>query len=244
MKVLSKQPRYWAIIPAAGLGLRMGADRPKQYLTIHDKTILSYAVDCLTRFHLIEKVIVVLHADDMYWSQHNFQHGDKILTTVGGQTRAQSVLHGLQCLEESAAFNDWVCVHDAVRPCLQQELLKNLVKQLRDHPVGGLLGVPISDTLKITDDNGVIIKTLSRERVWQAQTPQLFRFGLLFDALKKALHDGAIITDEASAIEYVGKSAQMVFGSECNIKITRQTDLVLAESILSSVDLTAVMEKK
>jgi len=229
----AKKPRYWAIIPAAGLGLRMGADRPKQYLRVHDKTILSYAVECLASHALIEKVMVVLHADDLYWSEHEFTHGQKIITTIGGDTRAQSVLNGLQQLREFADKADWVCVHDAARPLLTHALVDQLCQQIKGHPVGGLLGVPVSDTLKQTDDQGVVINTLPREKVWQAQTPQCFRYQLLLDALTQALQKGVVITDESSAIEQAGFKPQMVLGDESNIKITRPADLELAQSLLS-----------
>ncbi len=224
---------YYAIISAAGQGQRMGAEKPKQYLKISGKTILEYAVNVLADFPLIEKVIVALGAKDHYWPNLQFNSQQKILTTLGGSTRAESVFNALEMLSEFANADDWVLVHDAARPCLRSTDVKRLIETVGEHPVGGILGIPINDTLKLVNSATEIIKTQARENVWCAQTPQLFRLGLLKKALKQALNTSPIPTDDCSAIEMIGLKPLMVLGGVHNLKITYPDDLLLAEKYLN-----------
>ncbi len=224
--------KYWTIIPAAGIGTRVHADRPKQYLEIHGKTILERVVNVFTAHAQIEKVVVVLQAKDDWWSTLKFLHPEKIMTTIGGKERVHSVLLGLDFLQDFADKNDFVLVHDAARPCLQSEDITRFISELKNHTVGGLLGLPVVDTLKKVDANECVEKTVSREHVWQAQTPQCFRYGLLKSSIEKALSDHAMITDESSAIEHAGLKPTMILGDARNIKITFPEDIALVERLL------------
>ncbi len=227
-----QQTSFWGIVPAAGLGLRMAADCPKQYIKIHDRTILEYAIESLVSHPHIEKVVVALHEHDDYWKSIVPPHKEKIITTVGGEHRINSVWSALQALDSYAHDNDWVLVHDAVRPCLSHELIDRLIHKLHDHPIGGLLGIPVRDTLKKVDADHVIENTLSREHVWAAQTPQMFRYRALREAIKQTMHQDRVITDEASAFEAIGEYPQMVLGDVSNIKVTYPADLKIADFLL------------
>lgn len=218
----------WVIIPAAGIGARMEADRPKQYMLIHGKPMISYSVDVFLRLSIIEKVVVAINAEDRWWTSLSCSQHEKTMTVVGGHERVDSVLSALTFLEESAAPDDWVLVHDAARPCISEVAVQHLVAQLKDHPVGGLFGLPVVDTLKRLNDAGEVEATISRVGLWRAQTPQMFRFGILKQAIEKALYDGVLITDEASAIEYIGLQPKMLLGQSENIKVTLPEDLSLA----------------
>ena len=168
---------YYAIVPAAGSGQRVGASLPKQYLKIAGKTVLEHAVNTLANFPLIEKVVLALDEQDHHWQKLHFNCPPKILTTLGGKTRAESVLNAMQMISEYAEADDWILVHDAARPCLRSSDIARLIETVGDHPVGGILGIPVSDTLKLVIDSE-IIKTQPRDDLWCAQTPQLFRFKL------------------------------------------------------------------
>lgn len=222
----------WTIVPAAGIGTRMQVDRPKQYLKIRDHTILEHVVNCFSAIARIEKVVVVLHAKDHWWSTLPLLHSEKIFTVIGGQERVHSVLLGLKFLSDFADDNDFVLVHDAARPCIQASDVLRLVDELKDHDVGGLLGLPVVDTLKKIDNNNCVEKTISREHLWHAQTPQCFRYGILKRAIETALAENKIVTDESSAIEYLGLKPKMVLGDARNIKITFAEDVALAEKLL------------
>jgi 2-C-methyl-D-erythritol 4-phosphate cytidylyltransferase len=223
------KPTYYAIVPAAGSGTRMQADIPKQYLKVAGKTLLEHAVNSLTSFPSIERVVVALDARDHRWQNLCFTFPEKILTTMGGKTRAESVLNGLQALQECAKPHDWVLVHDAARPCLLHSDITRLIDTVGDHPVGGILGIPVRDTLKLINAHAEIIKTTPRDNMWCAQTPQLFRFELLREALKEALNVSLDFTDDAAAIENAGKKPLMVLGGAHNLKVTYPEDLALAE---------------
>lgn len=231
----SKTPSYWVLIPAAGVGRRMCSEISKQYLKISGKTILEHAISRFATYPMIEKIVVILSAHDLQWPTIHQQIAEKAVTVEGGQTRADSVMHGLQYLTTVAAENDWVLVHDASRPCLSLPVLDRFFHILSDHPVGGLLAVPIVDTLKRVDANGYVQETLSREELWAAQTPQMFRYALLYNAMERALSHNIEVTDEASAIEYYGKSPLVVKGDRGNIKVTWFEDLAWAERIDESV---------
>lgn len=225
--------KYWVIIPAAGIGARIHADKPKQYLLLKNKPILTHVVNLFSSLHQIEKVVVVLNAKDHWWPTLKLQHPEKILTAIGGQERVHSVLLGLQFLSDFVDPNDFVLVHDAARPCLQADDITRLLFELKNHPVGGLLGLPVVDTLKKVDEHNNVIETISRADSWQAQTPQCFRYGLLKSAIEKALSEHQIVTDESSAIENAGLKPKMIFGNTNNIKITFPEDLTLAEKLKS-----------
>lgn len=223
---------FWVVIPAAGQGQRMASDIPKQYQRIAHRSVLEHTLSIFLDHPKVRRVVVALSPQDPYWPTLSVAHHPLIQTVVGGQTRAASVLNGLNQLAQDAAPQDWVLVHDAARPCLAQCDLKRLVQTLFSDPVGGLLGLPVKDTLKIVDQQQVSQSTLSRSHIWAAQTPQMFRLGPLRDALEKAQAEGIEVTDEASAMEYVGAHPKMVLGSPSNLKITYPADLALAAFFL------------
>ena len=228
----STEPRYWVVVPAAGIGTRMGAGRPKQYLTLGDKTILEQTLTRLLQLPGLAGIYVALNEHDDYWEQLAVSRDKRISPVTGGSERADSVLAALDALAGQAQENDWVLVHDAARPCITAGTIKQLCNQLAQHPVGGILAVPVSDTLKQVDDARRINHTLDRRFLWQAQTPQMFRLGLLRSCLSRALAEGKQVTDESSAVELYGYQPQIVEGRADNLKITRPEDLPLAQMIL------------
>ena len=227
------EQKFWVIIPASGIGSRMNADRPKQYLPLNGKTVLENTLDCFIRHPRISGVIVAISADDEYWSKLNFKTERPVITVEGGAERCHSVLNALQGLKDLAEDHDWVLVHDAARPCLNNSDLDKLLITMATHPVGGLLGVPVHDTIKKVDSVNVVESTVDREYLWRALTPQMFRYGMLRDALNLALADDYLVTDDASAIEHAGYAPLMLEGHAGNIKITRPEDLALAEFYLA-----------
>ena len=227
-----KTARYWAIVPAAGAGRRMAMDIPKQYLDIQGRPLIAHTLTRLLEFPLFEKIVVLLNYDDDYHQQLEILQHEKIELAPGGRERCYSVMNGLRVLMNIAHRNDWVMVHDVVRPCVRQSDLEWLVNQLQSHSVGGLLGVPMTDTLKQVNAAGEVEATVNRDRLWHALTPQMFRLGLLHDALEKAINDQFMVTDEASAVEYLGLHPMMLEGHSDNIKVTRGADLALASLYL------------
>ncbi len=222
----------WAVIPAAGSGSRMGGDRPKQYLPLAGRTVIEHVIDRFVAHPAIRGIVVAL-ADGDPWRERLERDGDTpVLTVTGGAERHHSVLNALHRLQSIADTHDWVLVHDAARPCLRAADIDRLIEALRDHPVGGLLGLPVADTLKRVDHDGDVVATLSRENVWYASTPQMFRLGELTAAIERAIRERVAITDEAGAIERTARMPRMVEGSPDNIKITRPADLALAEQFL------------
>jgi 2-C-methyl-D-erythritol 4-phosphate cytidylyltransferase len=219
---------FYALVPAAGFGSRMGSELPKQYLDLSGHPMIYYALTTLCRCPQIRTVFVVLAQDDEYFKRYDWSHCDGKLEPLycGGLTRAESVANGLLASEVEA--DDWVLVHDAARPCLTQAHLEKLIAELRDDAVGGILAVPVADTLKRADAQQRIEATESREKLWQAQTPQMFRAGLLADALWKCKN----VTDEASAIESLGLQPKLVAGDTSNFKVTYPQDIKLAELLL------------
>jgi 2-C-methyl-D-erythritol 4-phosphate cytidylyltransferase len=176
----------------------------------------------------------VLNANDTIWPTLSFPNKETISTISGGTKRCDSVLNGLLYLQNFAANNDWILVHDAVRPCLQHQDIDKLISQLNSHPVGGLLGVPVKDTLKRIGKTSRVLKTVERKNVWHALTPQMFRYGKLITALQKAIQQNIEITDEAQAVELSGEKPVVVEGRSDNIKITYPQDFALAEKILNT----------
>ncbi|MCS6785759.1 MAG: 2-C-methyl-D-erythritol 4-phosphate cytidylyltransferase [Thiobacillaceae bacterium] len=222
--------RYHALVPAAGAGTRMGAARPKQYLELAGRPLLWYALHTLCRHPRIARVYVVLAPDDAWWGRYDWDGGDKLMVlSCGGATRADSVRAGLAAMAGEVAGQDWVLVHDAARPCLTAALIDRLIEALREDPVGGLLAVPLADTVKRAGADARIAATVDRSGLWAAQTPQMFRYGLLTAALAQA---GGAVTDEASAVEALGHAPRLVEGARSNLKVTFPEDLELAGCLL------------
>lgn len=222
----------WFIVPAAGIGKRMGAECPKQYMSLGEKSIIEQTLSTLLQVDHVVGVVVALHPNDQYWPELSLAKHPKIYTIGGGQDRANSVLNALNFLNDKMDSNDWVLVHDAARPCVTTSSIHHLISTVENDQVGGILAVPASDTLKQVDSEGVIQKTIDRSIIWRAQTPQMFRYKVLRDSLNTALAQGYTITDEASAIEAVGWTAKVVEGRMDNIKVTLMEDVGMAQRIL------------
>ena len=219
-------PAFWAVIPAAGVGARMAADRPKQYLQLGGRTILEHSLGCFLDHPNLKGLVVSLAVDDPYWPNLACAGDPRIQRADGGSQRSGSVLNALLQLNAlGASDDDWVLVHDAARPNLSREDLDHLLAELAHDPVGGLLAVPARDTLKRVDKHGRVVETIDRSLIWQAYTPQMFRLGALHRALADSLVADAVITDEASAMEWSGQAPRLVEGRADNIKVTRPEDL-------------------
>jgi 2-C-methyl-D-erythritol 4-phosphate cytidylyltransferase len=225
-------PSYYALVPAAGSGARFGSGIPKQYLPLAGRPVIHHALDALCRCERIERVWVVLSPNDLWWDAHDWSSlGAKLVALrCGGATRAESVVNGLAAVGRCVTDDDWMLVHDAARPGLSQALLAGLCEALRDDPVGGLLAVPVADTLKRADAGRRVAATEPREGLWQAQTPQMFRYGLL----RRALEARRAFTDEAGAVEAMGCQPRLVQSDATNFKVTYPADMELAESILKA----------
>jgi 2-C-methyl-D-erythritol 4-phosphate cytidylyltransferase len=220
---------YWAVVPAAGSGQRMQAQRPKQYLDLRGRPVIVHSLERLASFPPLRGMVVGLAPDDRHWASVGALPAKLLTTYVGGDERAVTVLEGLQALSQHASPNDWVLVHDAVRPCLRPADIVRLATEVGDYPDGGLLAVALTDTVKRADDNGRIVATEARDRLWRALTPQMFRYAALRQALERVQRDAIAVTDEAAAIEYAGGRPRLVAGHADNIKITYPGDLTLAE---------------
>lgn len=224
--------RYWAVIPAAGSGARMQAPIPKQYLMLAGKKLIEHALERLGNHPWISGVVVATSADDPLWQEVRPHCRAPVMRVTGGSERCHSVLAGLARLHDAAHPVDWVLVHDAARPCLPPQDLELLIAELSDHPVGGLLALPVRDTMKREDGQRTVTATVERDRLWHALTPQMFRYGALREALTAAIARDRIVTDEAQAMELTGAQPRLVEGSADNIKITHPQDLALAEFYL------------
>jgi 2-C-methyl-D-erythritol 4-phosphate cytidylyltransferase len=222
----------WAIVPAAGIGSRMQADRPKQYLDLNGKTVLQHTLQGLAEHSRIQGIIVAVADNDPWWPQIAVDTAIPIHVVVGGEERADSVYNALKELAKICDANPWVLVHDAARPCLRHQDIDRMLSILGEHPVGGILGIPVTDTVKRTNQDDDIIETVERQGLWRASTPQMFRLNTLKEALLNAKKQQLMITDEASAIELAGLQAMMVEGHADNIKITLPQDLDLARLFL------------
>jgi len=231
MNQVTDFPCVWVIVPAAGIGQRMAAATPKQYLPLGNMSVIEHTVERLLEVNNVKAVIVALNTHDTQWSTLPIAKHPLIETVIGGDERADSVLAALNSLHERAAPDDWVLVHDAARPCILAQSVEHLISGVQDYAAGGILGVPVSDTLKNVNAKS-ITDTIDRRRVWQAQTPQIFPYRLLTHALTHALQQHQPVTDEASAVEYLGLQPRVVLGRRDNIKITLPEDLVLAEMII------------
>jgi 2-C-methyl-D-erythritol 4-phosphate cytidylyltransferase len=224
--------RIIALIPAAGKGTRIGESTPKQYVLLNGKPMLHYPLQTLCGIAAIDHVYVVIDARDQFWSQHDWPHFNGKLSVLrcGGASRAQSVLNGLNAVAQNMADDTWVLVHDAARPGLQSVDVNKLMQELAQDEVGGLLALPLPDTLKQGDAAQRTVKTLPRDDLWLAQTPQMFRYALLRRALNALPADA--VTDEAQAIEALGLQPKLVAGSAANFKVTYPGDIALMQKIL------------
>ncbi len=225
---------YWVVIPAAGIGHRFNQERPKQYYVVHHKAILQHTVDLFLAQDWIQGIVVAIADQDLYIKQLPLYQHPRVLRVKGGITRAQSVLHALHHLQPRAKADDWILVHDAVRPCLNACDLLALRRQLSQDPIGGILATPATDTLKRVNSQQHIQQTLNREEIWLAQTPQMFRFDLLLKALVQAEQAKINMTDEASAVEALGFCPRIVHAQFPNPKLTYAADLATIESLLAT----------
>ena len=224
-------PKIYAIVPAAGQGTRIGDAVPKQYHPLAGKPMMFHSIETLASVSRIATVCVVLSPLDRYWGEHDWSSlSDKIEPIfAGGAHRAASVANGLAHLADRAGKDDWVLVHDAARPCVEKELVEQFLDEVGDDPVGGLLAMPLADTLKSASEGQRVAATIPRLNLWRAQTPQMFRY----DLLRRGLANTPQATDESQAVESVGYSApRLVQGENFNIKVTFAEDLALAEMIL------------
>lgn len=227
---------YWPLLPAAGVGRRMGSDRPKQYLELNGRMLMDHTLEAMLSYPAFSELVLVLSDGDPYWPSSQHYNDARILVAPGGQERCDSVLNGLKALEGKAADNDWVVVHDIARPCLRHSDIDQLLAGLGEN--GALLASPTRDTMKrgvqSADGQVHIDHTVEREQLWHALTPQVFRYAELKMALQKALEQGFAVTDEASAIEFSGGSPRLIEGRSDNIKVTRPEDLLLASLFLNN----------
>jgi len=224
---------YYALVPAAGGGARMAADVPKQYLPLLGRPLIWHTLSTLCAVPAIARVVVVLAPDDTQWQHHDWSaFGERLeVARCGGATRADTVSNGLRLLGGRVAADDWMLVHDAARACLTVAQVEALIAEAGADPVGGILALPVADTLKraaVAAGPAHIETTVPRDNLWQAQTPQMFRHALLLDALERA----PAVTDEASAVEALGLRPRLVRGDATNLKVTYPLDLQLAEIIL------------
>ena len=226
---------FWGVIPAAGVGRRMGGSIPKQYLRLHDVPVIIHTLKKLAATPSIEGIIVVISETDPYWPELNIPVDIPVRVVTGGEHRVHSVFNGVESIASELSNDDWILVHDAARPCVRNEDIVKLIDAVKDHECGGLLATPVRDTMKQAAENNAIKATLDRSTMWHALTPQIFRAPLLLDALTAGLNDPDKITDEASALELQGYSPLLVEGHADNIKITRPEDLALAGFYLKNV---------
>jgi 2-C-methyl-D-erythritol 4-phosphate cytidylyltransferase len=223
--------RFHVIIPAAGSGSRMGAETPKQYLNLNGKSLLQHVLSLFAQAPRIHSIHLVLSAEDKLW-----RHADNALYSklqvhdCGGDSRAATVLNALQAIAAEVANDDWVLVHDAARPGLSERLLNHLLDTLQHDAVGGLLALPLADTLKRADDQQRVAVTVPRHDLWQAQTPQMFRYATLQQALTQF---AGTPTDEAEAIEALGLKPKLVIGELRNLKVTYAQDLAVVTALLN-----------
>ena len=234
----TSEPRYWAIIPAAGVGRRMQTDLtpatiPKQYLQLNGRTITEHTLHRVSQLSCLSGIVLVVGKQDNWWQALNIELQPEFMTAEGGAERANSVLNGLLSLHAHAAAEDWVLVHDVVRPCVALQDMEKLISRFTDDAVGGILAAPVRETLKRVNADFSIAATVPREHYWLAATPQMFRYGLLRNALERALAEDLLITDESHAMEYAGHAVKVLQGSSENIKITQAEDIFLAEQIIN-----------
>ncbi len=229
---MTETAKTWAIVPAAGAGRRMGADIPKQYLPLAGRTVIEHTLRKLAAVPGLAGIVVAISEGDAWWPTLDLDLGMPLRTVAGGQERVHSVFNAVTSLLPALDADDWLLVHDAARPCVHVDDIVTLMRAVQDHPCGGILAAPVRDTMKLAGEGREIERTVDRSRLWHALTPQLFRAGLLHEALEKGLAHPERITDEASAVEQLGFSPLLVEGPMDNLKITRPEDLPLAEFYL------------
>ena len=229
---MRRRERRWAVLVAAGRGERYGGRTPKQYQPLAGRPVLSWSLRVLLAEPSIAAVVVAIAAGDRRFARLPESRDARVRTCLGGTRREHSVASALQSLEGRARDEDWVLVHDAARPCLRRSDLRALMTGVAGDPVGGLLAVPLADTLKAADGEGRSARTVPREGLWRALTPQMFRYGLLRRALALCLDRDRGVTDEAAAIELLGLRPRLVPGRADNLKVTRREDLALAAGVL------------
>jgi 2-C-methyl-D-erythritol 4-phosphate cytidylyltransferase len=229
---MTTTPRRYALIAAAGASVRFGGGLPKQYAPISGVPMLAHTIAALNRSIVLEAIFVVLAPGDKYYAERIGSVAGVVPVYEGGATRGESVRNGLAAVGKRAGAEDWVLVHDAVRPCIDVTTLNRLLHELEDEPVGGLLAVPLCDTLKRAEVGAGVraASTEPRSGLWCAQTPQMFRYAILNHALRRA--DVSQQLDEAQAVEALGVKPRLVQGSPANIKVTYPEDIALAEAIL------------
>jgi 2-C-methyl-D-erythritol 4-phosphate cytidylyltransferase len=229
------QSSIWVVIPAAGVGKRMQADRPKQYLPLLNKTVIEHTLSCFSEHQAIAGIVISLHPHDPYWLELDINLSIPHFIAKGGKERSDSVWNALQMMQNELQLdaNNWVMVHDAARPCLLQADIDKLITNcLNGDTVGGILAKKASDTMKRSTADHSILLTEDRENLWHALTPQMFRLKSLSDALRQAIEKDLVITDEASALESIGEFPLLIEALGSNIKITHPDDLALAEFLL------------
>ncbi len=230
----SSKKQFWVVIPAAGIGRRMQADRPKQYLPLLEKTVIEHTLDRLLAAEAVTGAILSISEDDTYWRELGYHSEKPLLVAGGGNERCDSVLNALVLLRQEIddAKSVWVLVHDAARPCVRAEDIAQLINRASLSDDGGLLALPVRDTMKRSDEAQRVNKTVDRNGLWHALTPQMFRLDLLIGALHQAEENHQVVTDDASAMELAGYYPMLIEAHEDNIKITRAFDLQLAELFL------------
>ncbi len=224
--------QIWAVVPAAGTGSRMQADRPKQYLPLSGKRVIEHTLERLATHGSVQGIVVAVAENDRWWPQVILPDQADIYTVIGGSQRADSVLNACLKLATLTEDDPWVLVHDAARPCLRHADIDKMLQMRCEHNTGGVLGVPLHDTIKRTRASDLVTGTVSREGLWRAFTPQMFRLHTLIQALKLAKDKALPVTDEASAVELAGGQVKMVEGHADNIKVTHPADLALASLYL------------
>jgi 2-C-methyl-D-erythritol 4-phosphate cytidylyltransferase len=232
---VSRTARRWAVVAAAGRGERFGGHRPKQYAPLLGRAVLSWSLRALLAEPAIEGIMVAIAEDDRRFARLPEARDRRVQSCAGGARREMSVARALRALEAEIGDRDWVLVHDAARPCLRRDDLQALFAGVDDDAVGGLLAVPLGDTLKSAGDDQRCARTVPREGLWRALTPQMFRYGVLRRALALCLDRERTVTDESAAVELLGLRPRLVAGRSDNIKITHPEDLAFAASVLRSV---------
>ncbi len=225
--------QYHVLIPCAGAGSRMQSAAPKQYMSLNGSPILRHVIALFERLDLVSQIYIVISAQDSHWSDDLVEGCRKVkVLTCGGESRAATVFAGLQAMASEVPSDDWVLVHDAARPGVDAQMVLRLIDAMGPADIGGLLGLPLADTLKRANDIQQVTATVSREALWQAQTPQMFKLGMLKQALAEHLHRQP--TDEAQAMEWAGYAPKLVLGDLKNLKITYPQDLTTVSALMQT----------
>ena len=224
--------RYWLIVPAGGIGRRFSPKLPKQFFPLGQSNVAQQCLSRLLKVPQMDRLIVPCKIREKWWSSVPATKNHRVELVEGGLDRAESVLNGLLALAKDATSSDWVLVHDIVRPCVTVGSIMKLRESVHRHPIGGILVSPTSDTVKLISEHGQIKTTLDRRYCRLAQTPQMFRYGELLEAMEYAIKHKKAVTDESSALEQLGKTIKMVEGRADNVKITWAEDLIFADAII------------